>query len=123
MNEPLYPAARIFAAKIADQFVSRADECIAKSRKDGPLPDPGAVEALVDAAFWASLQREEGYAPEISLAFLPPERAVRPLLFASPLPLSPAGARAPGTRGRAARHPPRRLARRATACSCGARRA
>jgi hypothetical protein len=89
MNEPLYPAARIFASKIADQFVSRADECIAKSRKDGPLPDPGAVEALVDAAFWASLQREEGYAPEISLAFLPPERAVRPLLFASPLPLSP----------------------------------
>ena len=46
---------------------------------------------MVDAGFWASLQREEGYAPEISLAFLPPERASRPLMFAAALPL---GARA-----------------------------
>jgi len=53
------------------------------------VPDARAIEALVDAAFWASLQREEGYAPEISLAFLPPERAVRPMLLAAPLPLGP----------------------------------
>ncbi len=53
------------------------------------MPDARAIEALVDAAFWASLQREEGYAPEISLAFLPPERAVRPMLLAAPLPLGP----------------------------------
>ena len=46
-------------------------------------------EALVDAAFWASLQREEGYPPEISLAFLPPEPAVRPLRLAAALPLGP----------------------------------
>ena len=51
------------------------------------LPDAEAIEALIDAGFWASLQREEGYAPEISLAFLPPERAIRPLMFAPPLPL------------------------------------
>jgi hypothetical protein len=43
---------------------------------------------MIDAAFWASLQREEGYEPEISLTFLPPERAVRPLRFERPLPLS-----------------------------------
>jgi hypothetical protein len=43
----------------------------------------------VDAAFWASLQREESYAPEISLAFLPADRAVHPLRLASPLPLGP----------------------------------
>ena len=54
-----------------------------------PLPDAEAIEALIDAGFWASLQREEGYAPEISLAFLPPERAIRPLMFAPPLPLGP----------------------------------
>jgi hypothetical protein len=35
------------------------------------------------------LQHEEGYAPEISLAYLPPERAVRPLMLAAPMPLSP----------------------------------
>jgi hypothetical protein len=42
---------------------------------------------MIDAAFWASLQREEGYEPEISLTFLPPERAERPLRFERPLPL------------------------------------
>jgi hypothetical protein len=48
-----------------------------------------AIETMLDAAFWASLQREEGHATEISLVFLPPETAVRPLLFAAPLPLGP----------------------------------
>lgn len=84
MNAPLYPAARAYAAPLQDHFARQgAGSC--------PLPDARAIEALVDAAFWASLQREEGYIPEISLAFLPPERAARPLMFARPLPL---GARA-----------------------------
>src|SRR4029450_7705860 len=48
-----------------------------------------AVEAMIDAAFWASLQREEGYSPEISLAFLPPERAQHPLTLGAALPLGP----------------------------------
>jgi hypothetical protein len=47
------------------------------------------METLIDAAFWASLRREEGYVPRVSLALLPPERVARPLLFESPLPLSP----------------------------------
>jgi len=80
MNGPLYPAARTFAPRLEDHFRRHAGD---------PHADAQAIESLVDAAFWASLQREEGYAPEISLALLPPERAVRPLLFASPLPLSP----------------------------------
>ena len=48
--------------------------------RDGlaPQPDAGSIETIIDAAFWASLRREEGYTPTISLAFLPPERAVRP---------------------------------------------
>jgi hypothetical protein len=54
-----------------------------------PAADASAIEALVDAAFWASLQREEGYAPEISLAFLPRDRAESPLLLAPPLALGP----------------------------------
>ena len=45
---------------------------------------------MIDAAFWASLRREEGYMPRISLAFLSPEQAVQPLLFERPLPLDPA---------------------------------
>src|SRR6185503_16848266 len=53
------------------------------------LPDAETIEAVIDAAFWASLRREEGYVPRISLAFLSPEEAVHPLMFERPLPLDP----------------------------------
>jgi hypothetical protein len=53
-------------------------------------PEAAAVEAVIAAAFWASLRREEGRAPRISLALLPPERAGRHLLFDAPLPLDAA---------------------------------
>ena len=87
MSESHYPAARRFAARLEAHF---AGHTASRTSPAGvPLPDAGAIEALIDAGFWASLQREEGYAPEISLAFLPPERAVRPLMFAPPLPLGP----------------------------------
>lgn len=55
-----------------------------------PLPSLEAIEGLVDAAFWASLRREEGFSPKISLAFLRPEQTVSPLLFELPLALGPA---------------------------------
>ena len=48
----------------------------------GETPPPLAIASIIDAAFWASLRREEGQAPKISLAFLPPEHARHPLLFA-----------------------------------------
>ena len=89
MREPLYPAARTFAARLQDHFARHAAAGPHGSPPGAPLPDAGAIEALIDAAFWASLQREEGHAPEISLAFLPPERALRPLMLAAPLPLGP----------------------------------
>ncbi|MBZ5723560.1 MAG: hypothetical protein LAP87_01050 [Acidobacteriia bacterium] len=54
------------------------------------LPDAATIEAVIDAAFWASLRREEGYVPKISLAYLSPEEAVHPLLFERPMPLEPA---------------------------------
>jgi len=45
---------------------------------------------MINATFWASLRREEGYVPKISLAFLRPEQTVSSLVFERPLPLSPA---------------------------------
>ena len=54
-----------------------------------PQPDAAFVEAIINASFWASLRREEGYSPKISLAFLPPERAQQPLTFERQLPLTP----------------------------------
>jgi hypothetical protein len=89
MAAPLYAAARSSAAGLAGYFVRHAAAGSSHSRTGACLPDSETVEALIDAGFWASLQREEGYAPEISLAYLPPERAVRPLMLAAPLPLSP----------------------------------
>lgn len=85
MSGPLYPAAQLFAEKIEAHFARHAAGRAAASL----LPDAAAIEALIDAAFWASLQREEGHDPEISLTFLPPDSAERPLRLARPLPLGP----------------------------------
>jgi hypothetical protein len=54
-----------------------------------PTPDVAAMEAIIDAAFWASLRREEAYRPKISLALLPPEDAQHPLMFERELALTP----------------------------------
>ncbi len=86
MESPLYPAARASAARIEAHFTRRTASAPAAGT---PLPDARTIEALIDAAFWASLLREEGYSPEISLAFLPPGRAERAMRLAVPLPLGP----------------------------------
>src|SRR6266850_4518024 len=89
MSAPLYAAARSSAAGLVAYFARHAAMGPPHAAATDCLPDAATVEALIDAGFWASLQREEGYVPEISLAYLPPERAVRPLLLAAPLPLGP----------------------------------
>jgi hypothetical protein len=90
MTELAYPAARTVAATVQAYF---ARQLAAASRhgpkKLAPQPDASAIETIIDAAFWASLRREEGYSPKISLAFLPPEQAGEPLRFERQLPLTP----------------------------------
>jgi hypothetical protein len=44
---------------------------------------------VIDAAFWASLRRQEGYIPRLLLAILDPEQARQPLWFAKGFPLTP----------------------------------
>jgi hypothetical protein len=91
MSRPSYPAARAVAARAQTHFARHLAS--ARQRGDERLasePDHEAIEAIVDAAFWASLRREEGYVPRISLAYLPPDQAMEPLTFAQPLPLHPA---------------------------------
>jgi hypothetical protein len=73
MSGPLYPAARLHAARIERHFARHLADAGPASAAAGP---DGTIEVLVDAGFWASLRREEGYPPAISLAFLPPDRAV-----------------------------------------------
>jgi hypothetical protein len=54
------------------------------------LPDETDVQGIIDSAFWASLRREEGYQPRISLAFLRPEHTSSPLTFERSIPLGAA---------------------------------
>ena len=42
-----------------------------RSRPGRAAPDADTIEAIIDAAFWASLRREESYVPKISLALAP----------------------------------------------------
>ena len=90
MNEPAYPAARAVALKIQPHFARHlAAERQYNQRDLAPQPEAQDIEAIVDAAFWASLRRIEGYVPTISLAFVPPEQAGRPLKFERSFPLAP----------------------------------
>jgi hypothetical protein len=90
MTSPAYPAARAVATIVEAYFASHLAEARQLSRQQlAPEPDAASVEAIIDAAFWASLRREEGYSPKISLAFLPPEQAGQPLTFDRRFPLSP----------------------------------
>src|SRR5579864_9686634 len=90
MTGPSYPAASAVAARAQAHFARHLTT--ARERGHDRLaaePDAGAIEAIVDAAFWASLRREEGYVPRISLALLSPEQAVHPLIFERALALKP----------------------------------
>ena len=88
MTEPAYPAARAVAGRIHEHFVDHAVRARQRGRTDvGVEPEVADIEAVIDAAFWASLRREEGLTPTISMALLPPERAGQSIRFATELPL------------------------------------
>ena len=70
---PSYPPAQAVARRLEAYF-----------EVERRAVDPGAVEELIVAGFWASLRREEGRGPKISMTLLPPDRAARPLLFDAP---------------------------------------
>jgi len=90
MTEPAYAAARAVAATVQAHFACHlADARRQELLEFAPQPDTQAIEAIIDVAFWASLRREEGYTPKISLAFLPPELVAQPLIFERRLPLTP----------------------------------
>ena len=91
MEGQSYPLARAIAPVVRDHFVRHIDDARRRGL-DGvaSAPDSGAIEAMIQAAFWASLRREEGYIPRISLAYVSPTEAVHPLQFEQPLPLAPA---------------------------------
>src|SRR4051794_37221550 len=90
MPAPRYPSASEIAPKIHERFagfLSVAEP--SRATATATVPSIEDIEAVVDAAFWASLRREENYLPRISVALVPPELATYPLHFDTPLPLGP----------------------------------
>jgi hypothetical protein len=91
MQREAYAAARTISLKLHDYFARHREEALRRGERElAPLPDAETIEAIIDAAFWASLRREEGYVPKISLAFLSPHQAIHPLILDRPLPLGAA---------------------------------
>jgi hypothetical protein len=86
-----YPPARIVAPKAHQHFARHLEHARARGHESlAALPDQTVIETMISATFWASLRREEGYVPKISLAYMPPEHDQQPLILEHPLPLSPA---------------------------------
>lgn len=86
-----YPVARSVAATVHEHFVQhrKTVDPLLSDRAAALLPQPDVIECIIDAAFWTSLRREEGYIPRISLAFVAPGEELHPMRFARPLPLEP----------------------------------
>ena len=86
-----YAAARAAAPAVHAALFQHLQD--ARNRGESHLahpPSERAIASVIDAAFWASLRREEGHAPKISLAYLSPAETAQPLMFEHPLPLDPA---------------------------------
>ena len=89
-SEPSYLAARMVAETIENHFAEHL--AIARNLGEQDLAtalSANIIEAVIDIAFWASLRREEGHSPSISLALLKPEQAGKPLIFGQRLRLTP----------------------------------
>jgi hypothetical protein len=86
-----YPAAHALAPRVHQHFARHLSDAHARGGESlASLPDVEAIGAVIETAFWASLRREEGYVPRISLAFVAPEQTAQPLRFGHPLPLEAA---------------------------------
>ncbi|HWW86986.1 MAG TPA: hypothetical protein VNZ26_25495, partial [Vicinamibacterales bacterium] len=90
MPAETYPVARAVAPRLHAHFAKHVSDAHARGQLNvASVPDVLAIEAMIEAAFWCSLRREEGYLPRISLAFVDPSQTTHPLVFAHPLPLHP----------------------------------
>ncbi|GGH01036.1 putative sensor domain DACNV-containing protein [Mucilaginibacter phyllosphaerae] len=89
LSEPTYLPARMVAPEIEAHF--KKHQLAAQSIPDNNVataPDNHIIEAVIDIAFWASMRREEGRSPNISLALLQPSQSDKPLIFGEKLRLT-----------------------------------
>ncbi len=84
-----YQSAKNIAALMEDYFLELSEIAVLNAEKNlAEMPAALEIESIIDAAFWASLRKEEGHVPKISMAFLSPESAQKPVIFSKSLPLS-----------------------------------
>src|SRR6185436_11574379 len=89
-HEPTYVGARAVSARVETHFAWHLAQARERGEEElAPAPNAATIEAIIDATFWASLKREEGRSPKISLAFFQPDQVPQPLIFERPLPLTP----------------------------------
>ena len=89
-SEPTYLAARMVAPELEAHFAEhRAAAVVRGTQQLPPTPPAALIEAIIDIAFWASLRREEGHPPRISLTLLEPTATDQPLVFGHRLRLTP----------------------------------
>ena len=85
-----YKAANIVAPAIEKHFIKLLANALEQGGQDlAPEPPANVVAAIIDVAFWASLRREEGRSPKVSLAYLPPQLAGQPLIFEERILITP----------------------------------
>jgi hypothetical protein len=87
--EPAYKAARLVSDAIERHFAAQLAAAAGRGEPNlAPEPSKHTIEHIIDTAFWASLRKEEGRSPKISIAFLPPGQSEHPLTFEQHMPLS-----------------------------------
>src|SRR6185437_6838355 len=88
--KPTYQAAAIASPAIASHFEKLLAAALLQGGNNlAPEPSAKVIESIIDVTFWASLRREEGRSPKISLAYLPPLLAGQPLIFEERILLTP----------------------------------
>lgn len=89
MSMTTYQAAKSASPIIEAHFKNLIDSAHEKGELElAQAPAKSVIEEIINAAFWASLRKEEGNSPKISIAFVSPEQAEQPLLFGTKLPLT-----------------------------------
>lgn len=88
MQQPTYPTPRAVAVRLEAYFAGLFARRDGQRRDRVEVPDAGSIAAIIEAGFWASLRREEGYPPKISLAYISPESASLAMRFERPLELA-----------------------------------
>ena len=90
LSEPTYIAARMVSSTIEAHFAQHLAEARSVDAKHlADEPKAPIIEAIIDVAFWASLRKEEGRSPKISISLLSPQQAKNPLIFGKRLRLTP----------------------------------